>query len=245
MERRTVWTDEAITRFWDWKSRQDPDQNDYFSHKFGEALVRLLAKWQPAGRVGSVLDYGCGPGHLAKHLTAGGWQVWGLDSSQRSVDAANIALEGHPSWEGAHTSLDAIEGIRFDAATCVETLEHLDDEKSRDLLGLLRRVLKPGGVLLVTTPHAEALDANPTYCPFCDVEFHPMQHVRSFDQETLRRTLEDAGFEPLSIRALDLWGYRSRPPTWSVRAQLGWMRRRLRRSRVGPHLVAVCRSPLR
>ena len=92
----------------------------------------------------------------------------------------------------------------FDLVWCGETLEHVVDVAL--LLGEVRRVLVGGGMLLATTPnHArlrvaiEALAGGPL-----ERRLDPRSdHLRFFTAHTLRELLSGAGFEQVSVIAVD------------------------------------------
>jgi hypothetical protein len=69
---------------------------------------------------------------------------------------------------------------------------------------------------MVTVPFAEDLAANMTYCPFCDSEFHPVQHLRAFDVAGLREVLRAQGFDVAFCANVNLWTFQQpfprRPP---------------------------------
>ena len=106
-------------------------------------------------------------------------------------------LQGRPGFGGAVTLAGVTSGLGdgfFDSVTCIETVEHIDDDGLGMLLGSIRRVLRDGGTLLVSTPNEEDLTAAAVYCPFCDSLFHPVQHVRVWTATALARALGEAGF---------------------------------------------------
>jgi hypothetical protein len=67
----------------------------------------------------------------------------------------------------------------------------------------VRRLTAPGGLAMFTTPNTEDLSRNSVYCPFCDSEFHRVQHVRSLTPGSLQDFLVSAGFDVLFCDGLD------------------------------------------
>jgi ubiquinone/menaquinone biosynthesis C-methylase UbiE len=100
--------------------------------------------------LGRVLDYGCGPGVLLRRLVSRAAECWGVD-----VDAAELASAG--AIDGVRIEQIApgqrlpFEDASFDTVVISEVIEHVADE--RMVLADLTRVLRPGGRLLLTTPH--------------------------------------------------------------------------------------------
>lgn len=101
-----------------------------------------------------VLDAGCGAGHYLAELDARGAHVAGCDGSARLVELARERVPGadvrlhdlrHPlPWDDA----------TFDIAVLALVIHHLPDPTP--LLRELRRVLRPGGSLVVSTVHPTA-----------------------------------------------------------------------------------------
>ncbi|MEO7330075.1 MAG: class I SAM-dependent methyltransferase [Minicystis sp.] len=198
------WTPERIGQFWSYYASRKDLRGTYFSLQMGAGMTRFLGH---AGLLqGDVLDYGCGLGFLCAELVKRNVDVWGCDGSQGAVDAAKQLLQGNPRWHGASLSTDVEASFRnreFDLVTCIETVEHLSSEGRATVLGDIRARLRPGGSLFVTTPNDEHLEQAMHYCPFCDAEFHAMQHLTSFDKASLTRVLEEAGFEVVFAGAVN------------------------------------------
>jgi 2-polyprenyl-3-methyl-5-hydroxy-6-metoxy-1,4-benzoquinol methylase len=99
-----------------------------------------------------ILDAGCGSGRTMLDLARLG-SVWGVDSDPTAVRCA----QGRTGPRVRLASVDALPwtGPRFDLVTCLDVIEHLDDD-----VGALRELLRvtvPGGALVVTTPAFAAL----------------------------------------------------------------------------------------
>lgn len=102
-----------------------------------------------------VLDVGCGPGAFTAILAETAREVIGLDISQAWVDAADrtFAARGITNASAALGSGTALpfESASFDAVTLVDVIHHLDEPEP--VLKEVRRVLAPGGLLLVFEPN--------------------------------------------------------------------------------------------
>ncbi len=201
---RDDWPREAVVRFWNHQTAHPERAVPYFSQQVGPGIVGLARREGAIAPGATVLDLGCGPGHLAGFLLDVGCEVWGVDSADVSIDRANRTLNGRPGWHGATQD---VPDRRFDAVTCIETLEHLSDDQLAETLAVIREHIRPGGRAVITTPNDEDIRANPIYCPFCDHEFHDMQHVRSFTAEHLRDVLQAAGLEVPFCEAVHLMAF--------------------------------------
>ena len=99
-----------------------------------------------------VLDIGCGGGLLSEPMTRLGATVTGVDADAAGIAAA-IAHAGEMGLEidyraGAAEDL-AADGLRFDAVVASEVVEHVADKPA--FVAALAALLKPGGVLVLTT----------------------------------------------------------------------------------------------
>src|ERR1700730_10225498 len=99
-----------------------------------------------------VLDVGCGNGVISRSLGAEGFNVYGIDISEKTIEKAR-SLNLYPNVKFDVISAEQLvaRGERYDAVICSEVLEHLEDP--RRLLGLLYQSIKPGGKLIVTVPN--------------------------------------------------------------------------------------------
>lgn len=148
----------------------------------GPPRAHLVAFVRSLGRADHMLDLGCGDGRLtgeldAERLVAADVSRVALARAARRVPHAQL-LELEPD---AALPLDDCE---FDLVLCAETLEHVRDLQL--LLSELRRVLRPGGMLAVSTPATWPL-SRPE---------HPLSpHLRRFTARSLRALLGELGFE--------------------------------------------------
>ena len=152
-------------------------------------LYRRRARWitRRAGRPGRVLDVGCGPGHLLACFRAEGWSAIGTEATPA---AAAIPRERH-GLEVAAGELNALAlpGVSFDAVVSWHTLEHMRDPGAA--LDEMVRVLKPGGLLLVSVPDFSSVEAQAQ--PAAWFHLDVPRHLVHFPAEVLRGLLRARG----------------------------------------------------
>ncbi len=181
------WTAADIAAFWDWQSKNTDRQQQYFTAVMAPAIVRFI---KDKGLLkGDVLDYGCGSGHLLQQvLKEPGVNFYGLDFSADSIDETKKRTANSSNLKEL-VMVDKLpthfRDEQFDSITLIETIEHLQDDVLHETMLELVRILKRNGKLFITTPFNEDLDNNLNFCPFCKSEFHHMQHMQSFNVESL------------------------------------------------------------
>ena len=92
------------------------------------------------------------------------------------------------------------DNFRFDTVFATEVLEHLDDETLSKGLSEVWRVLKKEGYFILTVPYKEDLNKGIVSCPKCEFQFHKWQHLRSFNEEKIRRILYPHGFKIVEMK---------------------------------------------
>ncbi len=114
-----------------------------------EMVVREAAQL-PAG--GRLLDVGCGDGLLLGRLAPLVKEAVGIDSEAEAIRIATQMLAVHPHCRVLHNACYDVPfgNAEFDLVTSTDVIEHLTDPSLH--LSEIRRVLKPGGTLLLTTP---------------------------------------------------------------------------------------------
>jgi 2-polyprenyl-3-methyl-5-hydroxy-6-metoxy-1,4-benzoquinol methylase len=115
----------------------------------GQLAVELLARRisAPAKRL---LDVGCGEGGLLEFASRRGFEATGIELSAYMAKQAR-RLHGVKVIEG-RLEAAGLPGETFEVVTALEVIEHLTDPLG--WLREVRRILKPGGLLLLTTPNA-------------------------------------------------------------------------------------------
>jgi SAM-dependent methyltransferase len=130
-----------------------------------------LARYWWAARFVSekrVLDAGCGTGYGSKILARAGADVVGVDIDPAALDEAREAAPERVAFEMADARKLPFADAEFDVAVCFEVIEHVDDPES--ILDELRRVLRPDGLLVASSPNR---DVYPPGNPYHKHEFRP------------------------------------------------------------------------
>jgi len=153
----------------------------------------LLGDVTPGARV---LDVGCGEGTFTAELVAMGASPVGVDVAEAALRRARARVPGadfvRVQFDGELPFADG----SFALAWASEVIEHVGD--TARWLSELRRVLEPGGVLLVTTPsHGRlrvALGGVERFSP-------PLgDHLHLYTRRSLARTLREFGFSEVTVR---------------------------------------------
>src|SRR5262249_8229797 len=98
--------------------------------------------------LGPACDLGCGPGQVARYLHERGVEVVGVDLSPGMVEQARRLNPGIDFRQGDLTALDVADGA-WDGIAAFYSIIHVPRAKVTAALRGLRRVLRPGGVLLL------------------------------------------------------------------------------------------------
>jgi len=97
---------------------------------------------------GAVCDLGCGPGHVARYLHEHGVQVCGIDLSPELVERALRLNPGIEFQQGNMFALDAADATWAGIAAFYSII-HVPRTDHVLVLSEMRRVLRPGGLLLL------------------------------------------------------------------------------------------------
>jgi SAM-dependent methyltransferase len=145
---------------------------------------------------GELLDVGCFSGLFLGHAHARGFSVVGVEPNRD----AHLYVTRFLKFEVFHGSLKAarFSAGRFSVATFHDVIEHVPDPVSE--LREAWRVLRPGGLLLLTTPNARGLiqrfvkaKRRLTGQPWCPIDDVPW-HLWGFTPHTMANCIARAGF---------------------------------------------------
>lgn len=118
--------------------------------------LNTLKKLIPTGGRKKAVDIGSGPGVITRMLAERGWVVTSIDTEPQNLDRAKAWAEQTIHGD-ANSVLSTYSPESFDFAVALEIIEHLPVEEGGRMLANIRRVLKPGGRLLLSTPNRYSL----------------------------------------------------------------------------------------
>lgn len=166
----------------------------FYLHPGQREYVNGSIMYLPARHRGRVLDVGAGAGEVLSELRRLGWEVEGVDPD---AEAAQSTLRNH----GLKLRTGTLEeqsypSDRFDAVVTSHVIEHVHDPVG--FLRECRRVLRPGGMLVLATPNAESLGYGFFGADWRVLE--PPRHLTIFSRRTLSLLAAEAGFSDARIR---------------------------------------------
>ena len=156
---------------------------------FNERMRQLIE--MTGTRAGRVLDIGCTVGTFLQAAASHGWEAVGVEPN--AAAAAHARAQGLTVHDGFFDLELAGRLGQFDAVHLSEVIEHVFDPV--DLLRVAARTLKPGGVLIVTTPDFDTIAAR-------TLQRKPDEHVVHFRRSSLVRAAERAGLEVAAAERL-------------------------------------------
>ncbi|CAH1208886.1 Methyltransferase domain-containing protein [Candidatus Nitrotoga sp. BS] len=149
----------------------------WYEHWHRYALARQLSQDC------TVLDVACGEGYGAAMVAETAYKVVGVDLSVDTVQHAKNNYRHHANLQFVSASCECLpfSDASFDFAISFETIEHI--EKQKEFISELMRVLRPDGVLILSSPNKRLYsDAH---------DYHNEFHVRELYRHELEELLHD------------------------------------------------------
>lgn len=145
-----------------------PGRTDFHLARYRFAAERVQGK--------SVGDIACGTGYGVRHLAeSGAANVIGVDLCEQAIEYARTKHQtDRCSFIAADAAATGLDSESLDVVTSFETIEHVPDDKV--LVTEFARLLKPGGVLICSTPNNWPLSIAP-------------HHVRVYDLQSFNDVL--------------------------------------------------------
>ncbi len=178
---------------WDTAAGTLPDSRSLRRHSrvSRRRLETVLALLGDRGSRARLLDVGCSSGAFLRVARELGLEAEGVEISPEAAEAARQA------GFRVHTGLLENAGYpdaSFDAIALIELLEHL--REPRGLLAECGRILRPGGILMATTPNGASWTARAMGASWDVFSLRGMGgHVSFFNPGSLRLLAQRSGFE--------------------------------------------------
>lgn len=149
-----------------------------------------------------VLDLPCGEGAFSKRMLERGADVF-------SADCLNILKIPHAQFSlvDMNERLPYADAM-FDAVVCIDGIEHI--ERPFDFIKECRRIIRTGGVLIISTPNLTALRSRWRYLltgfhqgeksPLDESRYTPYHHLSLVSFPELRYRLHANGFRVAAVR---------------------------------------------
>lgn len=184
--------------------------NNEPSHTFlylQEPLLSLLDK----GNNQSILDLGCGNGHIVDYLLRQGYNAYGTDASENGIA---IAKQSHPDrffLQDLSTGQlpKELQSLHFDTIISTEVIEHLYDPEG--FIDFCKSCLPPGGEIIISTPyHGYLKNLLLSIMDMWDTHLSPTWHgghIKFWSKRTLSRLLVNKGFEFVAFKGCGRFPY--------------------------------------
>jgi ubiquinone/menaquinone biosynthesis C-methylase UbiE len=172
-----------------------------FVHRVRSRLEakRLLSLCRDLPEDARILDVGCGDGfhlNLLKKYGGKNWTLKGVDVDKRAAQMAEKS--GLKVYLGNVEELDLPENS-YELAFMIQTIEHV--EKPEKVLSAVRKILKPGGKLVVVTDNTDSFDFKLFKGGYWG-GYHFPRHWNLFNQNSLRKLAAKTDFEVAKLATI-------------------------------------------
>lgn len=179
------------------KKYSDFLSGDYITNRV-KKYRRTMDAFSPIfddGKQRRILDFGCGIGLFLELAHERGFETYGVDLSQDSIDQARARAGGERTWCGAPTDIPEIAAGGFDIITMWSVLAHLP--RAEETIRMLTDLLVPGGTLLIFTVNANSLLLKRNRNRW---NGFTKNHLFYYSSATLTTLLEKAGLTDVDFR---------------------------------------------
>lgn len=168
-----------------------------FTYEMRESRLKKCVKIMKSLPLGRLLDIGCSNGDWACYWDSLGWKCSGVDIDREHVDIAR-----QRGIDAKHCDLNSerlpFEDESFDLIFAGEVIEHLVDTDG--FMRELRRCLRPGGAVLITTPNLVSFENRlrillGIYPIWVNYNLAGSGHVRAYTARVLKKQLLEHGFQ--------------------------------------------------
>lgn len=143
----------------------------------------------------SILDYGCGTGEFLNAMSQQGWKSKGLEPS---LQAREMAIKNYSLIIKDSSELNSFSNNEFGIITLWHVLEHV--HQLTETINNLKRIVAPGGSLIIAVPNREASDAQ--YYKEYWAAYDVPRHLYHFTKQNITRLFEEIGLDLKSVRPM-------------------------------------------
>jgi SAM-dependent methyltransferase len=157
-------------------------------------LWRELGLYKPYRKLNRILEIGAGRGWLLGEAASAGWETWAVEVNTEALE--HLKARGLFRLVPEPADRFAAPPDHFDVVRMWDVIEHL--ESPRTVLDRVNRVLRPGGLLRISTTNFRSLSRwmnGPEW-----VYLNGSDHIVLFEPKTISRLLGLTGFTGISIR---------------------------------------------
>lgn len=143
----------------------------------------------------NMLDLGFGQGYLEEKLLANNSlaNVTGVDISSVATKRARSKFKGRYISGDILKVKKIVNSTKFDIVLTIEVIEHISPKDIIQFFKDVRSLLKPNGILIISTPLNEHLRV---------LKINPSNHVRDYTISIVKTELEISGFKTLEYKTL-------------------------------------------
>lgn len=163
-------------------------EDNYWWHVGKREIIKSqIGRIGPIGQI-KILDVGCGAGRWMEEMgkMLPGSEIWGIDKEPAAINfcrerkLTNLKIASAENLPFPDSS--------FDLVTCLDLLEHVEDDKKA--IFEFHRVLKPKGLLIISAPAYKKLFS------YWD---KMLQHKRRYEDKEIRDMLEKQKFKIIKL----------------------------------------------
>jgi len=161
-----------------------PSERELYKQKHRAQLTAFYLDPQQSD---IILDIGCGEGFVTSHFTEASFVV-GVEVSKEYLSIAKSKL----TWPNvdficADATALPIRTAVFNKIALLEVLEHLPENSQGKLIHEIDRILKKGGILIISVPYREQITY--TRCIHCGKSTPLWGHLHSMDEDKVTNLL--------------------------------------------------------
>ena len=196
-----------------WTSSEAEGSHTYLQPVILQVLKRIAASTGPSTRKLRVFDAGCGNGALLRRLATEGYEAAGCEASESGVEQARRECGSGIRVErlSVYDDLAGCFGNQWDIVVATEVIEHL--YSPRDFIRQAKRLISPGGYLLLSTPyHGYLKNLLLAASGALDAHFTALWdggHVKFWSYRTLRQLLGEQ-----ELNQFEFYGAGRCPGVW-------------------------------